>query len=222
MMAEPVLHPTPILELRPTQLTVGMREVAAKRKLWRDREEKPRELVNFLRSHMVPVILGPKKQRFLIDHHHLALALHEEGAESVFVTVIADLHALDDHDFWNMMEFNGWTHPFDGKGRRRDYSELPQSVVDLEDDPYRSLAGELRAAGGFAKDTRPFSEFVWADFLRTRIKPKALKGDFDAAFAEAMRLAKSPEANYLPGWCAAHSAPPSAKKAGKEAAKAAS
>src|ERR1700684_4590321 len=119
MLAEPVLHPTPILELRPTQLTVGMREVAAKRKLWRDREEKPRELVNFLRSHMVPVILGPKKQRFLIDHHHLALALHEEGAESVFVTVIADLHTLDDHDFWNMMEFNGWTHPFDGKGRRR-------------------------------------------------------------------------------------------------------
>ncbi|MBC7636797.1 MAG: chromosome partitioning protein ParB, partial [Acetobacteraceae bacterium] len=27
---EPILHPVPIADLRPTQITVGMREVAAK------------------------------------------------------------------------------------------------------------------------------------------------------------------------------------------------
>jgi hypothetical protein len=40
----------------------------------------------------------------------------------------------------------------------------------LIDDPFRSLADELRRAGGFAKDTTPFSEFLWTDFLRRRVK----------------------------------------------------
>jgi hypothetical protein len=33
---EPRLEPVAILDLRPTQMTVGMREVKAKRKRWRD------------------------------------------------------------------------------------------------------------------------------------------------------------------------------------------
>src|SRR3974377_1798791 len=40
------------------------------------------------------------------------------------------------------------------------------------DDPFRSLAGELRRAGGFAKDTTPFSEFLWPDFLRRQMSRK--------------------------------------------------
>jgi hypothetical protein len=47
---------------------------------------------------------------------------------------------------------------------------LPKTVAGLIDDPFRSLAGELRRAGGFAKDTTPFSEFLWTDFLRRRVK----------------------------------------------------
>ena len=53
------------------------------------------------------------------------------------------------------------------------------------DDPFRSLAGELRRAGGFAKDTTLFSEFLWADFLRRRIKRKAVDRDFDHAIEKA-------------------------------------
>ena len=34
-LREPILHATPVLELRPTQMTVGMREVTLKRKSWR-------------------------------------------------------------------------------------------------------------------------------------------------------------------------------------------
>ena len=33
---EPLLQPIPILSLRPTQMTVGMREVKEKRKRWRE------------------------------------------------------------------------------------------------------------------------------------------------------------------------------------------
>jgi len=71
----------------------------------------------------------------------------------------------------------------------------------LKDDPFRSLAGELRRAGGFAKDTTPFSEFLWADFLRRHLERRRVKQDFSAAVRQAMKLAKSQDAHYLPGWC---------------------
>ena len=136
---------------------------------------------------MVPVIVGPGQQKYLIDHHHLARALHEIGVKSVFVTIVTDLHKLDVATFWNMMDYHGWTHPFDAKGRRCDYADLPETIEDMQDDPYRSLAGELRKIGGFAKDSTPYSEFVWADFLRLRIKPKAVKQDFPGALARRAR-----------------------------------
>ena len=201
---EPSLHATPVLDLRPTQMTLGMGEVARKRSAWKMQGGKT--LSEFLGHHMVPVVVGPGGRRFLIDHHHLARALHDEGIDSVFVSIVADFRKLDANVFWNIMDFHGWTHPYDGKGRRRDYADLPKTVADMEDDPYRSLAGELRYVGGFAKDATPFSEFVWADFLRRRIKPKELRKDLAAATDKALALAKSEDANYLPGWCAPHGA----------------
>jgi len=59
----------------------------------------------------------------------------------------------------------------------------------------------LRRAGGFAKDTTPFSEFLWADFLRRNIKEKRVEDDFSDALEKALSLAKSKDAGYLPGWC---------------------
>ena len=100
-----------------------------------------------------------------------------------------------------MLDHRSWVHPYDAEGRRRTVREIPKSVVGLKDDPFRSLAGELRRAGGFAKDTTPFSEFLWADFLRRRMKRKLVQKRFRSALVEALKLAKSQEAHYLPGWC---------------------
>ncbi len=194
-------------------MTVGMQEVRRKREEWRTKA--PRDLEKFLGQHMVPTIIGLGSKHYVIDHHHLALALHEEGVESVFVTVVADLSRMPEDHFWNMMDFKGWTHPYDGKGRRRPYADLPKAVTGMEDDPYRSLAGELRNHGGFAKDSTPFAEFLWADFFRPRIKGKTIRTDFQAAIDEALRLAKTGDADYLPGWCGPHdySQPAAAKAA---------
>jgi hypothetical protein len=196
---EPVLTTVAVLDLRPTQITVGMREVQAKRKRWRETAGK--KAGKFLGKHMIPVVLGPKHRHFVIDHHHLARALHDEGVKDVVVTVISNLSGLDREAFWTVLDNRSWMHPFDDEGRRRRYEDIPNSVADLIDDPYRSLAGELRRAGGFAKDTTPFSEFLWADFLRRRLKRKAVERDFDRAMEQALALAKTDEAGYLPGWC---------------------
>lgn len=196
---EPRLHPVAITDLRPTQITVGMREVGAKRLGWKNHPDYKKS--DFLGRHLIPVIWGHDGRYYVIDHHHLTLALHMEGVKDIAVTVIADLRRLDEDAFWINLDNRGWMHPFDAKGRRRDYAAIPKKLTGLVDDPFRSLAGELRRLGGFAKDTTPFSEFLWADFLRRRIKSKQIASDFNQALEKAMKLAKSEDANYLPGWC---------------------
>ncbi|TMJ46886.1 MAG: chromosome partitioning protein ParB, partial [Alphaproteobacteria bacterium] len=137
---EPILHPVPIASLRPTQIKKS----------------------EYLGKHMIPVILGPKERPYVIDHHHLSRALLDEGEKHVLVTVVADLKALEPDAFWVVLDHRGWVHPYDEDGQRRAFRAIPKSVGDLLDDPFRSLAGELRRAGGFAKETTPFSEFLWA------------------------------------------------------------
>jgi hypothetical protein len=196
---EPILELVSIESLRPTQMTVGMREVEEKRRRWH--AFKGRKKAEFLGRHMIPVIRGPKEHHYLIDHHHLTRALQEDGQRRVLVTVVHDLRALDRAAFWVVLDHRGWCHPYDSAGRRRSFGDIPKSIGELQDDPFRSLAGELRRAGGFAKDTTPYSEFLWTDFLRRRMKAKLLDRNFDAALVQALELAKSDEAHYLPGWC---------------------
>jgi hypothetical protein len=196
---EPLLTPVPILSLRPTQMTVGMKEVKEKRKRWR--EHKSRKRAELLGRHMIPVVVGPDNNNYVIDHHHLARALHEEGERDVLVSVVADLTMVDKKAFWVVLDNHRWVYPYDAKGERRDYGDLPKDVTGLKDDPFRSLAGELRRAGGFAKDTTPFSEFLWADFLRRRMSRKTVDNDFEKALEQALSLGKSRDAIYLPGWC---------------------
>ena len=195
---EPILHPVAIATLRPTQITLGLREVAAKRQAWAKRAETAGG--EFLGQHMIPAILGPKERFYIIDHHHLVRALHDEGIEQVLVTVVANLRKMDKDAFWVVLDNRGWMHPFDADGRRRDYDAIPKSVAAMTDDPYRSLAGAVRLAGGYAKDTTPFAEFLWADFLRRRIRRNQVRQDFDAALVDALALARSEAADYLPGW----------------------
>ena len=59
---EPLLKTVAILDLRPTQMTVGMCEVKAKRRRWRDESKKKGE--EFLGKHMISVILGPKLRHY--------------------------------------------------------------------------------------------------------------------------------------------------------------
>jgi len=196
---EPVLKPVKIRKLRPTQMTVGFREVERKRTEWRMHVE--RDGGAYLGRHMVPVVLGPGDHRYVIDHHHLVRALHEEGVEHILVTQIADLRALTRSEFWTFMDNRNWLHPFDRHGKRCGHSDLPGTIEGLDDDPYRSLAGELRRAGGYAKTETPYSEFLWADFLRRHVSAKALDRDFDAAVHTGLLVARTTDAAHLPGWC---------------------
>ena len=196
---EPILHTIEIAELRPTQMTVGYREVAEKRREWRDRGgDKGSE---YLGRHMIPVVWGPQDRAYILDHHHLCRALLDEGVENILVDVMLDLRTLRRREFWTYLDNRAWCHPYDDTGARVGFKAIPAKVAAMTDDPYRSLAGELRRAGGFAKDITPFSEFIWADYLRRRVKLKLVTEDFGTALTRALKLSKAEAASYLPGWC---------------------
>ncbi len=192
----PLLSVAPY-DLKPTQTSVGMAEVRAKRAEWRKLGRKKRK--QLLASHWFPGVLGPKDRVHIVDHHHLGLALLEEGVDEVPVIIQRDFSMLDAPTFWRTMEFYRWAHPYDARGRRTEYSAIPDRLRDLQDDPYRTLAARVRVAGGCAKDTTPYAEFLWADFYRAQIR---LQDDTIGGkmLRRALLLAHGQSAAYLPGW----------------------
>ena len=198
MIAERLISSVRLVDLVPTQMTVGLREVSLKRLRWRERSSF--EAKQFLDKLRIPVVLGPNERIYLIDRHHLAVALHDEGICELNVSLLADFSTFSLEGFWTTLERRQWAHLFDSEGRRRCYPDMPATIDDLEDDPFRSLAGAVKRAGGYAKDKTPFSEFKWADFFRSRIPRELVELDFGCALAKAMQLAQTTEAASLPGW----------------------
>ena len=213
---EPVLHTVSVRDLRPTQITVGLREVTRKRDEWRDRLNRPpfhdgkpggekvaaspKSAGEFLSSHMIPVVVGPGDTLWLIDHHHLARALDDEGVEDVLVSIVAKLNHLPKKRFFAFMDCHNWLHPYDAEGKRQDWADLPRHVGKLVDDPYRSLAGEVRRAGGYAKTPVPYTEFLWADYFRDRVRRHAIESRFARTVEKSVALARLPDAAHLPGF----------------------
>jgi hypothetical protein len=192
------LQQTLINSLCPTQLTVGMLEVEQKRK--RLTALAPKEQLEFLQEHPMPVVIGPGKKLYLTDHHHLARAALNAGVNSGFFTVEADLTTHGQEDFWEKMDENQWVHPLDQYGVRHRYISIPSRLDQLVDDVYRSVAGFVRDAGGYEKTHTAFAEFIWADFFRRHIAIEDVTADFREAVRSGLRLAQSSMAQYIPGF----------------------
>jgi hypothetical protein len=191
--------PVPLAEIRPTQMAVGMRAVEAKRRKIQRLSDSARKLRRFLEKKRIPAVLGPDEDYYIIDHHHLSLALWQSGIDEVFVRVVGDLSDMPKRAFFRAMASFGWLHAYDARGRDICPTRLPSSLDQLRADRYRDLAWSVRQAGGFTKTHAPFSEFAWANFFRDRIPAAALSRDFDLAHERAMRLARSSGARHLPG-----------------------
>ena len=156
-----------IAELRPTQATIGFREVVAKRRRYCAAMAAGRPVL--MQRQGVPIVIGPEGHAHALDRHHGLCALFAETVVTVPVVTIDDLSDLSQEAFWSTLDARGWCHPYDVDGRLLPYEHIPTSMSDLGDDPYRSLASALRRVGGFDKVRVPQSEFAWADFLRRRL-----------------------------------------------------
>jgi len=214
-------------DLKPTQNAVGFDEVADK--IARYSAKSKEDLKDYLLVHPVPVVIGNGGRFYVTDHHHLTNALwktaegkNQSGIDTknarVVVMVQSNRAGLKGYHFWKAMQEKRLVYLFDNYGggpiRPKD---LCQHMKDLANDPYRSLAWEVRTRYGYGKSPHAFAEFLWANFFRIRIvidnwilKDKIREGDVLIAnlpaehkkdiIDEAMELARSPEAAGMPGY----------------------
>lgn len=223
--ADTPLLRVPVLSLKPTQIAVGKYSVGLKaEKLARKRSRGGADALDaWLRRHPIPCVRGPplssadgaEPPLYMIDHHHLTAALHSLGVEHCYAAAVRDYSALPDQAaFWAAMQRDGCLWPHDERGASLAWDELPRlmppTVEGLRDDPYRSLAGVVRRAGGFVKSATPYAEFVWANHFRGRVPlPPAHDADDKAGTPvvdvskcvdEALIHAYHPDAEGLPGF----------------------
>lgn len=184
--------------LHPTQMTLGMREVARRMAGYLART--PEARVGYIATRVVPCVSGPGGVLYLIDRHHLCRALLEAGVREVVCDVLVCVGDVAIGEFWDVMRQRGWVHPFDAQGRQRSPLDVPRGIGQLVDDPYRSLAGIVRRDNGYEKAHQPFEDFAWANYLRARVPDSLLRDDFMQAVELAKRLVRSPDARHLPGW----------------------
>jgi hypothetical protein len=145
--------------------------------------------------------MGPHGRPYVVDHHHWARAWLELGHLEAPGTVVADLRHLDIGAFWEQMQALGHVHPYDEHGQRLDIQALPSTVLEMRDDPYRSLAAFARNAGAYRKPGNAYGDFQWAGLLRDNIDGRLdTIGGFALALARAVRLARSRKAKALPGY----------------------
>jgi hypothetical protein len=73
----------PVELLHPTQMAVGMIQVAAKVEQLKKKKKKGK-LSSYLKEHPEPVTIGPQGVLFITDHHHLAVALLNMGIDETY------------------------------------------------------------------------------------------------------------------------------------------
>ena len=190
----------PILDVHPTQFSVGMLEVnekqAAVEHLSSDK------LKRFLKKHTIPTVIGPNHAYFMTDHHHLARALLGAGVDHMNLDIQNDYSGLSEQRFWAQMQSSQLVYLYDENGAGPFLpSQLPATVARLGDDIYRSLAWAVqKQTGAYADTNSAYASFLWANFFRTRVPRTQLNSDFNAAVQAGANWARSHQAASLPGY----------------------
>ena len=180
-------------------MAIGMKEVDLR--IAKLKSMRGTEFSKYLSERKIPVVLGPRKRVYCVDHHHLLRACWEAGVKEVQAEVKADLSGHSFPAFWKALHKARWIFLYDQFGRGpHDPAQLPGSIRSLADDPFRSLAWLVREKGGYRKTERPFAEFRWAQFLRKHLKMHPVFDHMEGALREAMRRARRPAAAHLPGF----------------------
>jgi hypothetical protein len=195
-------HRQKVLNLRPTQFAVGMLEVEEKIQIVRKFNQK--QIQNFIDDNPVPVVIGPDKNLYILDHHHFLAVCYHIGIKKVRVEVVRNLsrRRLSYAQFWKWMFKTRNAYPFCqfGEGPRKAIY-LPKDIRGLADDPYRSLAWFVRKAGAFKNSEKNFAEFKWANFFRhQRLLDRYGLAGMPNAMKRAVSLAQSAAATGLPGF----------------------
>lgn len=129
-------------------------------------------------------VIGPDKQYYLTDGHHLVSMLNKisGGDTPVFIRVTDDKSTMGSMKaFWDFLAENNLTWLKDAQFKPVNYQSLPQTVsaASLQNDRYRSMMYFLRDVSyKKPKSTNiPFFEFYLAEWLNKKVPIDSLKLD---------------------------------------------
>ena len=161
-----------VASLQPTQWCVGLAEVWSRQQDFalQTREKRLKDL----KRKPVPLVRSAEGELWMVDRHHrLRALLGLDPQATTWGYLIADL-SVDSRDaVLQVLDQQGWLYLIDGRGNGPHQPQaLPRSLLDLEDDPYRSLVWKLKQEGLIKPQRQiPYHEFRWGHWLRRRPLP---------------------------------------------------
>lgn len=158
--------------IKPTQAVVGYDDLK-QRKMNINRHYSKGTLRKYLQKRYAPTVISPSGHAYILDRHHLSKGLSDvlipENEKKVLIKIKENAGELSNQEFTSRMQQKNWVY-LKKYAQPISFEELPQSLNEMEDDPYRTLAGLARDLGAFKKTETPFLEFYWADLYRQQIK----------------------------------------------------
>ena len=191
----------PLQHLRPTQLCIGLAEIRSRiEDFSRDSAEQRR---NYLKTKPVPLVRNGAGELWMVDRHHRLRGLMELDPEATaFGYIVEQVESDDRQTTLAALQARGWLYLHDGRGLGpQPVNTLPDTLLDLQDDPFRSLVWKLKKEKVILSAARiPFHEFRWGAWLRSRTLPPFHSLRLEPALPAARALARSPAASHLAGW----------------------
>lgn len=190
-----------VAALQPTQMCVGLAEVRNRQVDFS--QESSEERRRYLGGKPVPLVRSREGQLWMVDRHHRLRALVELDPRAIaFGYVVHESSGFSRSEVLRDLQERGWLYLFDGRGQGPlAPTDLPERLLDLQDDPYRSLVWKLKKEGLIeAAPLIPFHEFRWGAWLRTRALPPFSSSQLEPALPAARALVRSAAAASLAGW----------------------
>lgn len=205
------------VELAPTQASIGGFEVMLKAD--RFKLMSSTAISGYLRekeSKGKPVLVVKGLRRyFVVDGHHtLSAILKASQPRELDIALHSDFSdAKTEDEFWQRMSQEGLLYER-CLGVQVSPHDFPDKMLELVDDPFRSIAWLIRKMGAFEDLRQPYQEFRIADFLREHMAFSPLDfHEFETACVRAYELMRSHEAKR---WADEHGLPGMKKTDGKK------
>lgn len=190
-----------VADLQPTQMCVGLAEVRSRQQDFS--RESPKERSSYLASKPVPLVRGGEGTFWMVDRHHRLRGLVELDPDATaFGYIVLEMEGASRSEVLDALHQRGWLYLYDSRGLGPLTSAaLPQRLLALMDDPYRSLVWKLKREKRIAPQPLiPFHEFRWGAWLRRRPLPPFTSERLEPALSRARALVLSPAASHLAGW----------------------
>lgn len=182
-------------------MCIGLAEVRSRQRDFLNDSAEDR--LRYLRTKPVPLVRNRQGELWMVDRHHRLRALLEmDPGVTTYGYVVEDVDSNDRQDVLHHLQQRGWMYLFDGRGNGPLPSEaMPTSLMELQDDPYRSLVWKLKKERAIQPQPLiPYHEFRWGAWLRSRPLPPFSSMQLEPALPAARQLVKSLGASHLAGW----------------------